>query len=259
MKCIKIVLCALYLSLVSVGCAHQYRSVQKETLSFLSSAEKNSALQTLHGVAKVQIENKLGNYIISQKIWYKHPGNIRLETIGIFGLPLIHTLINDKTVSIFIPVKNMLLKGEISELGDAFTLKDIVTELFQGTVPAIGEGYQDLLLKESSRAYLITWSEHHLVHKVWVNKRSNTVTKYDIYSKKNNVLLKRVERSSFFRDKKNYFPRLIAIYDKESAQKVTIRFVNLNVNEVLSDDIFTLPLPAQYEERDVREFLQGLP
>lgn len=242
------------------GCLPYYRSTEIEPLQFLAARKANPVfLQTLSGTARIQVENKLGNYLISQKVFYRHPDKLRFETTGIFGMPMLHTLIKDNTIAIFVPIKNILVKGQFTGHEQTFSFHEIIREFFQGTSLPVGNDAQKLNLRESSATYLFTWEENGLMHKAWLNKRMDIVTRYEIYLPGKKYPFKRLQRGGFVKNEKGYFPRKISLYDGESHQKIIIVFVHLEVNPLLAESVFTLPLPAYYEEKDLQEFLQSFP
>lgn len=214
-------------------------------------------IQSLQGWVKVQLQTSAGNYILAQKISYAAPGRLRLEIAGIFGIPVILVVIDQNDFQLFIPLRNILVKGKTDELGPAFTINDLLQGFIYGTRLDLDRG-QNVIVEENSKAYKVAWIADGQQYLAWVNKATRIITRQEIRSLRTKEAIRIVERAGVIKAGNDFYPGTVSVYDRDLQQKVTFKFSQLTFNAKFDQNIFTLKLPAQYEEKKLADFLQGL-
>lgn len=219
--------------------------------------QPQSDIQSLEGWVKVQLQSTAGNYILAQKIYYSSPNRLRLEIAGILGIPVVIVVIDQNDFQFFIPVRNILVKGKTDELGPAFTINDLLQGFIYGARLDLSRG-QDITITENSQAYKIAWVENGQQNLAWVNKATKVISRHEIRSLRTKEAIRIVERAGIIKVGKTYYPGTVSVYDRDLRQKATFKFSNLAFNLQLDPALFTLKLPAKYEERKLSDLLQEL-
>jgi hypothetical protein len=214
-------------------------------------------IQSLQGWVKVQLQSTAGNYILAQKIYYSSPSRLRLEIAGILGIPVVIVVIDQNDFQFFIPVRNILVKGKTDELGPAFTINDLLQGFIYGARLDLARG-QDIAITENSKAYKITWIENGQQNLAWVSKITKVITRHEIRSLRTKEAIRIVERAGIIKVGNTYYPGTVSVYDRDLGQKATFKFSNLAFNQPLDQNLFTLKLPAKYEEKKLSDLLQEL-
>jgi len=212
-------------------------------------------LSSLSGVVKIQIQSSAGNYQLVQKLYYRQPDKLRLEIIGIFGLPAILVLIEGDDFRLFVPIKNILIKGKTSELGPAFSINDLLTGFLYGCRLDL-KGGSDFKLEENDRYYRLSWLAQGYRQQATVDKKTSIIVRQEILETKTNEVVREVHRERFTEVGNRYYPRLISLYDREMKQKITFLFSSLAFDPALAEDRFQLKLPAHYEEKSLSDFMK---
>ncbi|MDD5491808.1 MAG: hypothetical protein PHV60_03875, partial [bacterium] len=115
------------------GCNRYYYPSTLSPAVFMDQQNQpQSNIQSLQGWVKVQLQSNAGNYILAQKIYYSSPNLLRLDIAGILGIPVVMVVIDQNDFQLFIPVRNILVKGKTDELGPAFTINDLLQGFIYG-------------------------------------------------------------------------------------------------------------------------------
>jgi outer membrane lipoprotein-sorting protein len=238
------------------GCNHYYLADSITPAGLAEQlAQPAPEIQGLSGIVKIQIQSSVGSYQLAQKLYYKSPDKLRLEIIGIFGLPAILVLIEGEDFQLFVPVRNILIKGKTTELGPAFSINDLMAGFLYGSRLDLAGG-SEFRLEENSRVYRLSWMAQGFRQQALIDKRSRIITSQEQFTVRSNTLIRQVKREKFTQAGQHYYPRLISIYDRDLKQKVTFLFSKLTFNPSLAADIFQLKLPARYEEKSLGDFLK---
>jgi outer membrane lipoprotein-sorting protein len=238
------------------GCNRYYSPSTLSPAAFISQQDQSqSAIQSLQGWVKVQLQSSAGNYILAQKIYYSSPNRLRLEIAGILGIPVIMVVIDGNDFQFFIPVRNILIKGKTDELGPAFTINDLLQGFIYGHRLDLEQG-QDIAITENSKAYKVTWHVDGQQNLAWVNKATKIITRHESRSLRTKEAVRTVERAGIIKVGDRYYPGTVSVYDRDLGQKVTFKFSGLSFNQKLDQDMFKLKLPAKYEEKKLSDFLQ---
>lgn len=240
------------------GCNRYYYPSRLSPADLLSQQNQpKPELQSLQGWVKVQLQSSTGNYILAQKLFYAAPGRLRLEIAGIFGIPVILVVIDHNDFQLFIPIRNILVKGKTDELGPAFTINDLLQGFIYGARLDVGRG-QDVTVEENSKSYKVSWTADGQQYISWVNKATKIITRQEIRSLRTKEAIRIVERAGVLKAGNDFYPGTVSVYDRDLQQKVTFKFSQLVFNARFDQNMFTLKLPAQYEEKKLSDFLHGL-
>lgn len=219
--------------------------------------QPQSNIQSLQGWVKVQLQSNAGNYILAQKIYYSSPNLLRLDIAGILGIPVVMVVIDQNDFQLFIPVRNILVKGKTDELGPAFTINDLLQGFIYGARLDLDRG-QDIVITENNKTYKVTWIADGQQNLAWIDKVTKVITRHESRSLRTKEAIRIVERAGIIKVEDKYYPSLVSVYDRDLRQKVTFRFSGLSFNQKIDQEMFRLKLPAKYEERKLSDFLQGL-
>jgi outer membrane lipoprotein-sorting protein len=241
-----------------LGCNRFYLS---KTITPAALAEQVNqsprTLKSLKGFVRVQIQSSIGNYVLGQKLWYAQPDKLRLEIVGIFGIPAILVTMQGEDFQLFVPVRNILIRGKAPDLGPAFSINDLLAGFLYGSrLEPSGSG---VTLEENTGYYRVSWGDGAYRQQALIDKKSRILIRQRTSSLKDGTLVREVDRSSLIKSGDSYYPRRISIYDREQKQKVTFLFSQLEFDPVLPTDTFTLKLPKQYEERSLADFMKDYP
>lgn len=252
----KIILLAVLITLT--GCNRYYYPSTLNPAAFIEQqGQPQSSIQNLQGWVKVQLQSNAGNYILAQKIYYSSPNQLRLDIAGILGIPVVMAVIDQNDFQLFIPVRNILIKGKTDELGPAFTINDLLQGFIYGARLDLEQG-QDIAITENNKTYKVTWIMDGQQNLAWIDKTTKVITRHEIRSLRTKEAIRIVERAGIIKVEDRYYPSLVSVYDRELRQKVTFKFSGLSFNQKIEPDMFKLKLPAKYEERKLSDFLQGL-
>jgi hypothetical protein len=237
------------------GCNRYYYPSTLSPASFMSQqGQPQTAIQSLQGWVKVQLQSSAGNYILAQKIYYSSPDRLRLEIAGLLGMPVVLVVIDQNDFQLFIPVRNILVKGKTGELGPAFTINDLLQGFIYGARLDLTQG-QDIAILENRKAYQVTWIADGQQNLAWVNKATKVITRHEIRSLRTKEAIRIVERAGIIKVGDRYYPGLVSVYDRDLGQKATFKFSQLSFNQKIDQDMFKLKLPAKYEEKKLSDFL----
>lgn len=255
-----ILLLMFCLNLALAGCNRYYVAPATTTDRLLKEINQSTmGICSLKGVAKIQIQSSVGNYQLVQKIFYLAPDKIRLEILGIFGVPAIQVLIEGEQLQLFMPVRNVLVKGEASELGFAFAINDIVATFLNGAKLDLPAGAL-VSLEENRKFYQLSWVEAEgQCQEVLVDKKTKIIARQLVRRTRDRVIIRKIERSNFIKSGQYYYPKQVSIYDRDLKQKVTFLFSQLQLNLPLEPQVFQLKLPSQYEQKNLSDFLMDYP
>ncbi|MDD5259529.1 MAG: hypothetical protein PHD29_06140 [bacterium] len=238
------------------GCNRHYFPSTLSPGAFMSQQSQSQAeIQSLQGWVKVQLQSSAGNYILAQKIYYSSPNLLRLEIAGILGIPVVMVVIDQNDFQLFIPIRNILVKGRTDELGPAFTINDLLQGFIYGSRLDLGTG-QNIIITENSKSYKVAWIAEGQQNLAWVNKATKVITRHEVRSLRTNEAIRIVERAGIIKVGDWYYPGLVSVYDRDLRQKATFKFSRLSFNEQISADVFKLKLPATYEEKKLSDFLR---
>jgi len=240
------------------GCNRYYYPSTLNPVALMSQQDQpQTNIQSLQGWVKVQLQSRVGNYILAQKIYYSSPDRLRLEIAGILGIPVIMVVIDQNDFQLFIPVRNILVSGKTDELGPAFTINDLLQGFIYGSRLDLEQG-QDITITENSKAYKVTWIADGRQNLAWVNKTTKVITRHEIRSLRTKEAIRVVERAGIIKIGDRYYPGLVSVYDRDLQQKATFKFSGLSFNQQIAADMFKLKLPAKYEEKKLSDFLREL-
>ncbi|MDD5131088.1 MAG: DUF4292 domain-containing protein [bacterium] len=240
------------------GCNRYYYTSTLSPAALMDRQDQPQAeIRSLQGWVKVQLQSSAGNYILAQKIYYSAPNRLRLEIAGILGISVVMVVIDQDDFQLFIPVRNILVKGKTNELGPAFTINDLLQGFIYGARLDLEQG-QDISITENSKAYKITWLAAGQQNLAWINKATKVITRHEVRSLRTKEAIRIVERAGIIKVGDNYYPGLVSVYDRDLRQKVTFKFSGLSFNQAIDQDLFKLKLPVAYEEKKLSDFLQGL-
>ncbi|MDD5491477.1 MAG: hypothetical protein PHV60_02190, partial [bacterium] len=176
---------------------------------------------------------------------------------GILGIPVVMVVIDQNDFQLFIPVRNILVKGKTDELGPAFTINDLLQGFIYGARLDLDRG-QDIVITENNKTYKVTWIADGQQNLAWIDKVTKVITRHESRSLRTKEAIRIVERAGIIKVEDKYYPSLVSVYDRDLRQKVTFRFSGLSFNQKIDQEMFRLKLPAKYEERKLSDFLQGL-
>ncbi|MBI5555255.1 MAG: hypothetical protein HY920_05325 [Elusimicrobia bacterium] len=240
------------------GCNRYYYPSSLSPADLVSQQNQlKPEIQSLQGWVKVQLQSSAGNYILAQKIFYSTPGRWRLEIAGIFGIPVILVVIDQHDFQLFIPLRNILVKGKTAELGSAFTINDLLQGFIYGARLDLDRG-QNVVVEENSKAYKVAWTVDGQQYLAWVNKATKIITRQETRSLRTEEAVRIVTRAGMIKAGNDFYPETVSVYDRDLKQKVTFKFSGLTFNAKFDQNMFTLKLPAQYEEKKFSDFLRGL-
>lgn len=74
--------------------------------------ERSAALQSLQGLAKVRVKTAQGSMSGTQVVIATKPNQLRAETLGPFGTPLLSLATDGEQLTVFLPGDNLFYAGE---------------------------------------------------------------------------------------------------------------------------------------------------
>lgn len=237
------------------GCAYPPVRKEKELLSTEILERMNARrleIQSFQGRAQLEVRWNEASYILPEMIYYQKPDRLRLETLGLFGLPITILTYGQEEVFFYLPLHRQGYRGRVSleeflspelkKLG--WKGEDFLEGLFSQTL--LASGYQIVSLEKlSSRGkeeyYLlemISPSEGYK-QKIRVKVPPYVIIRNEIYDQKENLLMV-WESSDWIEESGKWFARKTVLDWKKENLRLVFSYQSWKINPIFSTGIFEI-------------------
>ncbi len=208
--------------------------------AFQKALMEDSKVSILSGYVKTVITSKTkGRYALKHRFLLEKPDRLLLQTVGLFGVPLVVTGIDKGKFDIFIPMLNQIISGEIADLG---VTPDILSGLFD-----FSSSSEPKLADETGKYYVFAFEDEDgsVIQKIWVEKKRLIFMKSEQYDEQGDILL-RIERKKIEKINGVYQPLKIYISDIRNKTDIMLAFRDIRVNDNIFDEkAFTIKTNSQ--------------
>lgn len=238
----------LLLSLVVMlptGCAVAPRTPAPEvaeTLLIQALETQQRQFSSLRGMARVRIEDFSGSRRSTQLVLVEKPDRFRAEVLSMFGQPLLSIASDGATLGVSLPSRRQYYQGAPSaeNLQRFIRLPLVVGDLVHlllHEVPMIDARQRSSTVGPG----LVFTASSGEQQRLEFDSRLRLVAATYLDQAANPWML---VRYSAFDSTHSDFPHRIEIELPRSASKVEVEFSELEINPVLADELFRLPVPA---------------
>ena len=210
---------------------------------------RQRTINDLKGIAKMKVINVERKYSFKEVIIARRPSSLRMETLGVFGQPLLFLTARDGRLSILSLKENTFYQGEVTpeNLSIFFPVslrsKDLFPLLLGGVsfVDYIGID-SEFLGKEN--LYLVKQLGRGGAARqlLWIEPFNFTVVKSEAYDLSGNLVF-RVKFDEFTKLNGHLFPMSTNIQLPLSSTAIKIDYSDLEVNTGVSESSFNLVIP----------------
>ena len=206
-------------------------------------------INDLKGIAKMKVIHVERKYAFKEVIIARRPSSLRMETLGVFGQPLLFLTARDGRLSILSLKDNTFYQGEVTpeNLSIFFPVslgsKDLFPILLGGVsfVDYVGID-SEFLGKENLYLVKLLGREGASKQLLWIEPFNFTVVKSEAYDLSGNLVF-RVKFDEFTRLNGHLFPMSTNIQLPLSSTAINIDYSDLEVNAGVSESSFNLDIP----------------
>ena len=208
---------------------------------------RQEALQGLKGLAQVKLSSPEKSLTNQQVLFARRPADMRVESLGPLGTPLLYLVTDGKEIRIYLPGENRYYQGPFETRSLSFALplalhpEEMVSFLLGGVPflepervslrPEVKEGLWVLVLDSPSRG------ESQVL---WVHPESFHILRAEIHRPGLSYLL---SYSSFREMKGILFPHQRQLASEDRRTRISAEFPEVDLNPEWGTQDFSLPVP----------------
>lgn len=210
-------------------------------------------VNSLKGLASVKVVAGGNGANVKEVVVVKRPGKMRLETIGIFGSPLLIMATDGPSLAMHMPAENRFFRKELSSEDVPFPFNILaageIADIFLGSTPVVRYSSSQIEYSDEGNYLLILGS-------------SDSLKKQAISMEAGTLLLLRseitdgergIDVSVSYSDYQDIsgipFPKEIKIETSPNQGSLLIRYEDIELNSEINDDLFVLAPPENNTER----------
>lgn len=250
-----IVYCCLFVIFSLTSCVPSKRELRPsesvpeayEIVKGLKDA--NEKVESIKGLADVKATIRGKDTNVKEIIVVKRPGKIRLETVGIFGSPLLIMATDGSTFSMHMPIENRFSSGKLSSAAAPFPFNILgagdIADIFLGNTPLIQYGYSHLEYSDKERSYVLTLESSDRLKKQVIHMEAGSLhlLKSMIMDMERNIGVSASYNG--YQDVLGIpFPKEIKVDFLPDGDSIRIKYEDIEMNSEIGNDLFVLAPPA---------------
>jgi outer membrane lipoprotein-sorting protein len=208
--------------------------------------------EDLRALARVTVTSAQGRYSTRQTFFWRRPALVRLDTVGLFGQPIMTLVADPARASIYYPQQGMFLQGPATAttlarvIGLPLDVEEVPPLLMGSLGSALAGQGATTYLQTDAGLYLLRFLDPDggLIQDVWVEPEQFLPRRALRYTDRG-VPAVDIAYSDFRHITERFpFPFELAIWVADVETEVRIQFLTVELNPGLPPSVFQLTPPA---------------
>jgi len=206
--------------------------------------------QSLKAKARISVESPQMSFTANASIFIKKPDSVKIQLSAGFGLGLGSVFVDSNQFLFYNSFANTVYSGcpDSLNLPDFFPLeveRQDLLQLFSG-IQLLKTFDKELLVVDQNK-FLVVGSAEMGALKFWIDPKKFVVTQNQFVDSNNKIIVE-LEYQKFVKKRGVHLPKTIRIYQPEQKARLTIVFVNLDVNVRFKVTDFLIKIPENAEK-----------
>ena len=201
-------------------------------------------VNSLKGLANVQVVVGGNNANVKEVMVVKRPGKLRLETIGLFGSPLLIVVTDGSILTMHMPAENRFSRKELSSEAVPFPFNLLVAEeiadIFLGSTPIVRHSSSNIEYSDDGN-YLFTLGSSDGLKKQVISLEAGTLRllRSEIKDGERGIAVS-ISYSDYQDVSGAPFPKEIKVESSPNQDNLLIRYEDIELNKDINEDLFVI-------------------
>jgi outer membrane lipoprotein-sorting protein len=205
--------------------------------------------QTLKAKARISIESPQMSFTANATVFLKKPDTLKIQISAGFGLGFGAVFVDSKQFLLYNSFENVVYSGcpdsiELPAFLPVDVKLDDLLQFFSGL--QLLKTFKHEVLAIDQNKFLVTGSDEIGALKFWIDPKKFVMTQNLIIDSTNKTILQ-LDYQKFYKHQGVQLPKTIRLYQPERKTRVTIFFVDLDINAQFKETDFFIKIPENAE------------